>query len=38
MTDAPDDPQLPDLSSLLGGGGEGLPDLGAMLGSLGKVQ
>ena len=37
MTDEPQ-PQLPDLSSLLGGGSEGMPDLGAMLGSLGKVQ
>jgi DNA-binding protein YbaB len=36
MTD--DEPQLPDLSSLLGGGGEGMPDIGEMLGSLGKVQ
>jgi hypothetical protein len=33
-----DDPQLPDLSSLLGGGGEGLPDIGSMLSGLGKVQ
>ena len=39
MTDQdPAEPQLPDLSSLLGGGGEGLPDLSEMLGSLGKVQ
>ena len=39
MTDQdPNEPQLPDISSLLGGGGEGLPDLGEMLGSLGKVQ
>lgn len=34
----PDQPNLPDLSSLLGGGGEGLPDLGSMLDGLGKVQ
>jgi len=32
-----DEPQLPDLSSLLGGG-EGLPDLGSMMGGLAKVQ
>ena len=39
MSDEPEpEPQLPDLSSLLGGGSEGMPDLGAMLGSLGKVQ
>ena len=36
MTD--DEPKVPDLSSLLGGGGEGLPDLGSMLSGLGKVQ
>ncbi len=35
---APDEPQLPDLSSLLGGGGEGLPDLGSMMDGLAKVQ
>ena len=33
-----DEPELPDISSLLGGGSEGLPDIGEMLGSLGKVQ
>jgi DNA-binding protein YbaB len=31
-------PALPDLSSLLGGGGEGLPDLGSMLSGLSDVQ
>ena len=36
--DQPDEPQLPDLSSLLGGGGEGLPDLGSMMAGLSKVQ
>jgi len=33
-----DEPKLPDLSSLLGGGGEGLPDLGSMMDGLAKVQ
>ena len=33
-----DEPNLPDLSKLLGGGGEGMPDLGSMLSGLGKVQ
>lgn len=32
-----DEPQLPDLSSLLGGA-EGMPDLGSMLDGLGKVS
>jgi DNA-binding protein YbaB len=38
MSNEPEEPNLPDLSSLLGGGSEGLPDLGGMLDSLGKVQ
>ena len=38
MSDDKPDPQAPDLSALLGGGSEGMPDLGSMLGSLGKVQ
>lgn len=38
MTGSPDEPQVPDLSSLLGGGGEGLPDLSAALDGLAKVQ
>lgn len=38
----PEEPEvvagLPDLSSLLGGGGEGLPDLGSVVDGLAKVQ
>jgi DNA-binding protein YbaB len=33
-----DEPGMPDLSTLLGGGGEGLPDLGSMVDGLAKVQ
>lgn len=33
-----DEPQLPDLSSLLGGGGAGMPDLGSVVDGLAKVQ